>query len=330
MNPKGSGKYLIDTQILCRQVITHPFSSICRVFYLLDVTRPRKLEVVLHEVDRTPPLIYCLDALPEALYPNFLNTPRLNLGQYQLMEKLREADVYFFTFPETIAASKITVKELDMSGIREQIMRIDEILPPLNDGISFTEFDVPQIFYARYDIVLMLSKAEQAKRSPQAPQQRLTDFLDDSVALRGDENIKNQRFEIWLKTNLESHNIVLMANKQSQCHHFISRFAKAREDFSFFPEPSKLLHHKHLPSVAVTVATNPQSPLSIDDDCECEYDDLYAASGDCKEIISSSDKVQLIANMNQTVAEVGWKALIENFQKSNCVWTFDRLCIKHS
>ena len=64
---------------------------------------------------------------------------------------------------------------------------------------------------------------------------------------------------------------------------------------------------------------SPKDPNEYDPN---EYD-LNAVSGDCRESVSDSDKTQLLANMNKTVAEVAIKnnKLFKNMAYS--IWTID-------
>ena len=139
------------------------------------------------------------------------------------------------------------------------------------------------------------------------------------VLLKGSESIRNERFEKWLKQNLATHDIKVLADKQSDCTYFVSRFARSREDFCFFPDPSKLPQQKDLKSAAITVtssedeatASEDEATSSEDEDDFTEYD-LIAASGDCKDNVAPSDNLQLMANMDKTVAEVAWEAINSN------------------
>ena len=169
---------------------------------------------------------------------------------------------FIFTVKKTTAASSIKIEDLDFQAVTKSTAALPKILPPC-DNMNFKKFKVSHKFCGMLDVKIGLV---QTRREPQ---QGLLSWLNERVhqsitldaqlittlqnTLEADQDIdqvisqlmervsvtanklmKNARFQIWLRENLNT-NMHILADQQ-QCDYHISRFSRSREDFSFFPK----------------------------------------------------------------------------------------------
>lgn len=298
--------------------------SLSRIFYFIEISRPTKLEVVLHEEDVRHPTNYALKFLPPSLAPNF-NKLFLNEGKYVCVQKTDRVSVYFFHFNKTIAASK---EDLDIAAIIECHAEVDDIIPPCDD-VSFSKFQVPWGFIGINDLLVLLQErrqkmlkkptAEQVLLSPTPALPPPTPALPPSVSasvqalsLTGSDEMRHERFGIWLRDNLKGY--IIRTNKLAQAPYY-SRFSRSNGDFSFFR-----IACNDVVGASVTISKKDDSEEedSEEEDSEeddSEEDDSKEADEDCdglgdkKDSAAVSDTNQLMANMGKTVADVALEAV---------------------
>ena len=106
---------------------------------------PTRLEVLVNSGVNGPDS-YDLSSLPQELIP-LLTEKRFNDGQYNIVGRCANAEVYFYTFKETIAASEVNEQTIDYGNtciLGKK--RLEEILPPVSNEENTPDFEVPWKF----------------------------------------------------------------------------------------------------------------------------------------------------------------------------------------
>ena len=143
--------YYIRTSIILIALIL----PLPRVFYLIDMASPTKMEIVLHPDDLAHPSNYRPTLLTTALKPTFF-VKHLNTGLYRLFHKDKGTITYVYTFSSTIGASKAKAEDFDLQQISVKECSTVDILPSC--GVEIDQFVVPKQFIAKPDVVIMIQE----------------------------------------------------------------------------------------------------------------------------------------------------------------------------
>lgn len=295
-----------------------------RVFYLMDMLFPTKKEILLHSEDIVDPPKYLLRQLPKCLHPRFAN-PILNQGSYELVAV--SSSIYFYTFEKTTPASTAGPDTLEITKLSGDTMHdINSILPECEQVIP--SFHVPRKFCADNEVRLFKVQWEEEGRMEGRKEGRMEAIrvfeahagvspeimkhiyscLNTSsqpqpvshpqpvpqpqpmpIAVRGNEDTRNQLLARWLEKQL-SDEFIVIENVPNLTK--TSRYSQSKDDLAFYVKPE--------------IQQQQQNGISSG------YCALEIADTENKEEAKESDKHQMIANMNKAAAHIGYEAAKAN------------------
>jgi hypothetical protein len=151
---EGKGVQYVVSSI---QTITiTPFS---RVFYLVDMLFPTKMEIVLHSQDYSDPATYLQEQVHPKLRPCFINRA-LNSGVYELVSTSNVAiPTYFYTFQTTTPANAANQDTLEISRLSDdRPAEVTELLPEAEEVLP--EYVVPKKFCSYHEVQVRIMQVK--------------------------------------------------------------------------------------------------------------------------------------------------------------------------
>ena len=121
------------------------------------------MEVMCRKDDQISPPYYKLESLPDELSCQYINHI-FNNGLYKLQHTCNKYSVYFYAFPTTIGASKISYTDLQLSGVMVAVDNVSKFLLP-STTYKFSEFDVPKGFYGDCDVNIIIEQVRAATKA---------------------------------------------------------------------------------------------------------------------------------------------------------------------
>lgn len=316
-----------------------------RVFYFLDVSAPKKMEVLCCEDDKDHPTYYNQDSVPEALTHKYENKS-FQAGKYKLVHEMEKCAVYFYSFDKTMAASDVTAKDLEIRKVKGVKSSIEEIFPSTSK--KFPAFDIPNKFFGEPDVLFMLRAGEErvlmqiikqilsvhgeaegrhildslnlpqlfptvygtpSPSEPSLPPQVEPVAPPSPASGEQQGELLKTDYALVGQETMRNKRFVLWLKENLGDNFIVAADVPSRTGTDFYSRFSRSKQDFNYYVKKIKRITPELQAVAVTEASEEDYEDLQAVAGDCKEAAKHSDKNQLIANMTKTAADVAYSAV---------------------
>ena len=138
----------------------HFLIFLSRTFYYIDLVLPTRSEVAVREGNIDDPEVYHLKDLSQRLQPSS-SSVQLNSGHYKLHISHPCGAVYFYSFPDSIAANSAREVDVESTRLRPTDVSLHTIITSYTDSTTTEKFEVPVNSFSETDVLFLLMERKQ-------------------------------------------------------------------------------------------------------------------------------------------------------------------------